>query len=309
MNDRIIELIKKLTEQDKKNLSQKALKVCEEAGELAKVILPFDNAHATTHRFTDKAQITEEVIDTCLAALSVAYNIGATDDEIIDMFDHKMRKWANLQAREAKIGDKLPYEIHVTVSGLSKETFEIVCKNIGVKPILLDLHHTHDDEILKDVMTSSVHLGNNRSAYEEMERIANHFENVLGATVLRKKIETVPWHPAAPSIEFENYEMPKNCYFESHIGVLCKEEDYEILKGIAVKHNAHLSRNIFKKVGDQIVIMITLRWYDGSRESFESARDAIIYELSLREYETDKVITEFSVYDTKISHDFAWINS
>ena len=158
-------------------------------------------------------------------------------------------------------------------------------------------------------MTSSVHMGTNRSAYEEMERIASHFENITGANVVRKKIETVPWHPAAPSQEFENFTMPKNCYFESHIGVLCKEEDYEILKGIAVKHDAHLSRNIFKKIGDQIVIMITLRWYEGGRESFENARDRIIIELGLRDFETDKVITEFSIYDTKVSHDAAWINS
>ncbi len=46
--------IQLLTETDQKSLSQKALKACEEVGELAKVFLPFENAHACNHRFVDK---------------------------------------------------------------------------------------------------------------------------------------------------------------------------------------------------------------------------------------------------------------
>lgn len=52
---------------------------------------------------------------------------------------------------------------------------------------------------LKDVMTSSKHFGDNRSAYEEANRIANKLTS-FGYKVVRKKIETVPWHPAAPVI-------------------------------------------------------------------------------------------------------------
>lgn len=39
------DFIKKLSLSDKKTLSQKALKTCEEVGELAKAVLPFDSAH------------------------------------------------------------------------------------------------------------------------------------------------------------------------------------------------------------------------------------------------------------------------
>ena len=44
MNKELLKLIKELSLKDKKSLSQKALKTSEETGELARVILPFDNA-------------------------------------------------------------------------------------------------------------------------------------------------------------------------------------------------------------------------------------------------------------------------
>lgn len=40
MNNKLLEVIIKLSKKDKKNLSQKALKLTEEVGELAKVVLP-----------------------------------------------------------------------------------------------------------------------------------------------------------------------------------------------------------------------------------------------------------------------------
>ena len=60
MNTQLLDYIKKLSLDDKKTLSQKALKVAEESGELAKVVLPFDNAAGTIHRFIEKGRILEE---------------------------------------------------------------------------------------------------------------------------------------------------------------------------------------------------------------------------------------------------------
>ena len=47
MNTELLSYIQKLSIRDKKTLSQKALKVTEECGELARVVLPFDNAAGT----------------------------------------------------------------------------------------------------------------------------------------------------------------------------------------------------------------------------------------------------------------------
>jgi NTP pyrophosphatase (non-canonical NTP hydrolase) len=304
--------IKLLTEKDKKNLSQKALKVCEEAGELAKVILPFDNAHGTTHRFVDRQRILEEVADIYLTSISVAYDLGFSDDEIEEMIYRKSLKWGDLQSREDVLSsksnpDKIPYEIHVTVLDANKEMFYTACEKIGVKPIVLDLQTKDGKHVFEDVMSSSVHLGNNRSAYEEMTRISNALSFV--GTVVREKIETVPWHPAAPSDEHMNPVMPTDCYFECHLGVNIKNDtEYNDIKCIASMCDAHLSRNIFKKHDDgSSTVMVTYRKYEGTYEDFQKGMAWLKLEIDRTECEIEKTIIEFSIYDTRVSHDAEWL--
>jgi len=261
MDKKILDYIKTLTKSDEKNLSQKALKTCEEVGELAKVVLPYDNAFATNHRFVSKARILEECADGYLCLQSIVYDLDFSDEEFETMVSHKMKIWADLQAREHRLKYPIPYEIHVTVdiekskpvftsdgnafisneeiSKLQKNNLETLqkhtveefkrdCKDAGVKPILLDLHLS-GGKVMKDLMTSSTFMGNNREAYEEMKRIT-HSLRQGGWEVVREKIETIPWHPAAPSQKHENPVMPPNCYFESHLNCLCTEEKLEILK-------------------------------------------------------------------------------
>ena len=55
MNKNISDFIRTLSEKDKKTLSQKCLKLVEEVGELARIILPYDSAHGTiTDLLTEK---------------------------------------------------------------------------------------------------------------------------------------------------------------------------------------------------------------------------------------------------------------
>jgi hypothetical protein len=302
----LTKFIKELTEQDNKNLSQKALKVCEEAGELAKVVLPFDNADGTLHRFVDKHKILEEVADVYLTAISVAYDLGFTDDEINDMIDTKAKKWADLQRHENKVNEKIPFEIHVTVQAADTDIFREVCKKLDVKPIILDLQ-TKNKTIIKDIMSSSTHMGTNRSAYEEMKRIS-HGLAMEGYDVVREKIETVPWHPAAPSNDSEK-SMPKNCYFETHIGVnVLNENRKKYLESVVGLFDAHMSRNAFKVHDDgSWMQMVTMRWYKGTREHFEREADALYKTIQNHGFDVEKRITEFSIYDTKVSHDFEWL--
>jgi NTP pyrophosphatase (non-canonical NTP hydrolase) len=299
------EFIKELTRQDKKTLSQKGLKVSEEAGELAKVILPFDSACSTNHRFVDKRNILEEVADIYLSAISVAYDLGFSDDEIEDMISYKAKKWADLQKRQSKINNKIPYEIHITVQNVNTECFISVCNNLNVKPIFLALQSNQKD--VEDVMTSSVHMGNNRSSYEEMKRISDGLKNA-GMDVVREKIETVPWHPASPSNEQMEPFMPTDCYFETHMGVLVTECTQSKLRVIAEEHNSHLSKNIFKINTDGSYIqMVTYRKYDGVVEDFNEFADKLYNAIIGDGFEIDKRITEFAIYDTKNSHDFNWL--
>lgn len=336
MNNNINDFIKSLSIKDKKTLSQKSLKLVEEVGELARVILPYDSAHGTNHRFIDREAILEEVVDVYLTNISIAHSLGFTDEEFNDMLVKKSEKWSQLQAAEEKAEFPLPFEIHVTVdmerivdgNGDSKngkklfiEDFKRHCISLGVKPIVIDIE-INDGSITKDVMTSSKHFGDNRSAYEESERICNELKK-YGYKVLRNKIESVPWHPAAPTIT-TGEPIPNGCYFESHIGVVItpdrKEDLQEFVDGlnqrctsagrVELGGTAKLSRNFFKKMENgKFVNMITYRNNMTSAKRFQGEVKQI--ENSLKHwsnnFEYEKVEIEYAVYDTNVTHDAKWI--
>lgn len=305
--NKTLDYIKLLTKKDKKNLSQKTLKAQEELGELAKVVLPYENAHATTHRFVEKQRILEECADELLCILSICYDLDFTDAEILAMMDRKSIKWADLLAREGRIKYPIPYEIHITVEEADLESFKNTCSNIGVKPIFLDLHLSNNG-IMKDLMTSSVFHGNNKEAYLETKRISEALKTA-GFKVVREKIETIPWHPSAPSLTHNNPVMPKDCYFESHLNVVCNDETKELLGQLSEKHNAKMSRNVFKKLeNDKFTIMVTYRSYDKVYEDFKTSLEFLKNDIINKNYIIEKEIVEFSIFDTKVSHDSSWIN-
>lgn len=220
MNPTLLAYARLLAQRDKKTLSQKALKSAEEVGEMAKKILAFENAPGSTHRFVARRDVLEEAVDTLLCALSVAYDLEATDEEIEEMMLLKAQKWDNLQVREAGVKYPLPYEMHVTVAqAASADDFREACADLKVKPIFLALQDTGGNTVLHDVMTSSVFFGDNRLALEELDRVSAGLVQ-RGFDVVRRKIETVPWHPAAPSSVNGVSQMPPGGYFESHLNIL-----------------------------------------------------------------------------------------
>jgi NTP pyrophosphatase (non-canonical NTP hydrolase) len=339
---KIEEYIKELSKKDKKTLSQKALKLVEEVGELARVVLPYDSAHGTNHRFIDRDALLEEIADVHLTNISIAHSLGFTEDELNDMMIRKAEKWATLQAKEDKATFPLPYEIHVTVDlensythkHINEESlneFKEDCKCIGVKPIVIDLE-MKDKSSMKDVMTSSKFFGDNRTAYEESERITKRLKE-MGYEVVRKKIETVPWHPAAPQDKDKDHPLwhgepiPNGCYFESHIGVLVTKETKPDLEELVdflnesiceLSGTAKLSKNFFKKTEDgRFVNMLTYRSNMANAKEFESEVRSIERIISgkndwsmldgFRSFEYEKVEIEYAVYDTNVTHDAKWI--
>ena len=330
----INDFIKTLSIKDKKTLSQKGLKLVEEVGELARVILPYDSAHGTNHRFIDREAILEEVVDVYLTNISIAHSLSFTDEEFQDMLIKKSEKWSQLQASEEKAEFPLPFEIHVTVDAsemrdpimfdtkrFDLDLFKEACDDIGVKPIVIDLEINDGSEI-QDVMTSSKHFGDNRTAYEESERISNKLKN-WGFKVVRNKIESVPWHPAAP-IRTTGEPIPNGCYFESHIGVIItpdrKEDLQEFVDGlnagctaagrVELGGTAKLSRNFFKKMEDgKFINMITYRNNMTSTKKFQDEVKQIENSLKhwANNFEYEKVEVEYAVYDTNVTHDAKWI--
>lgn len=325
MSKYINDFIKDLSIKDKKTLSQKTLKLVEEVGELSRVILPFDSAPGTNHRFSDRERILEEVVDVYLSNISIAHSLGFTEEEFNEMLNKKTDKWAKLQLKEAEVTFPLPYEIHVTVDTSENffecdiDGFKSKCQEIDVKPIVLDLEMK--EGTLKDIMTSSKHFGDNRTAYEEANRIANKLTS-FGYKVVRNKIETVPWHPAAPTFK-TGEPIPNGCYFESHIGVVISPDEKEALQEfvqglndrcteagrIEIGGTCKLSQNFFKKSkdGSKFVNMLTYRDNMTCREDFEHGVEAIKWSLDKCGFEFEKVEVEYALYDTNVNHDSKWI--
>ena len=335
----INDFIKNLSIKDKKTLSQKGLKLVEEMGELARIILPYDSAHGTNHRFTDREALLEEVVDIHLSNISIAYSLGFTDEEFNDMLIRKSQKWSQLQANEEKAEFPLPFEIHVTVDATEMkdpvmfdtksfdlEIFKQACDDIKVKPIVINLEINGESD-MEDVMTSSKHFGDNRTAYEESRRICEEL-NKYGFKVLRNKIESVPWHPAAPVIS-TGKEIPNGCYFEAHIGVTIypgqKDELNDFVKNIedtyainfsgvgdpltSLSGTAKLSQNFFKKSkdGSKFVNMLTYRSNMCGSPKFKLEVEGIKHLLGEEGFEFEKVEVEYAVYDTNVTHDAKWI--
>jgi NTP pyrophosphatase (non-canonical NTP hydrolase) len=306
MFTQILDYVKTLSLRDKKNLNEKVLKTVEEVGELAKKALPFSGAYGTRHRFSDQLGILEETADVMLCALSIAYDLGFDDEQIVEMMFKKANKWADVQNKSDQLPDpnKIPFELHLTVSDVEdKEDFRNVCKIAGVKPIFLELETATTN--IPDVMTSSKHIGNNQTVMEEMERIAWLLKG-YAYTITRKKVETVPWHSMAP--QTSGAIMPKDCYFETHIGLAITTAELGKLHELTGANGVHLSRNPFKKLdNDTHVRMCTLRSYTQSREEFNKHRDSFVDLLKANDFNILDIINEFAIYDTNTHHDSAWL--
>lgn len=313
LSKELTEYLRFLSKRDTKNLTQKTLKTTEELGELARKVLPYENAFATNHRIVTKANILEEVADTMLCLLSIAHDIEASDEDIESMVSRKAAVWAEKQEAEIGLSFPIPFEIHITVStsapGFDLENFKLACKDVGVKPIVIDLQNNGGDAVMQDVMTSSKHFGDNNTVMKEVERISNGLKHQC-FSVIREKVESVPWHPAAPRRSNTTSEMPKDCYFESHFAVILNEgQDASPLDVIATEYNLHKSRNIFKKYDNGVsIIMLTSRAYDGTYEDFLEKAEAVKAAFAEKKFDIEKVIIEFSVFDTRVSHDSAWLS-
>lgn len=248
-----------------------------------------------------------------LVLISMLYDekLNISFEDLEQTIIYKANKWAELQNRELDIKYPLPYEIHVTVNaeGIIIDSFKDACRLLNVKPIVLDLE-INNGSLIKDVMISSVFMGNNGEAIREVERISKGLKS-FGFDVVREKVETVPWHPTAPSKKNNNLKMPENCYFECHFGILLnsqkeKEELKETLNSTIF--DIHLSQNFFKKNQDGTYkIMATYRSYNDYYEQFEKNVKQIEELLKFDKYKLDKTLIEFSVYDTKVTHDSEWI--
>lgn len=189
------------------------------------------------------------------------------------------------------------YEVHITVETNDIEKFKADCEELGVKPIVIELQHSKG--AYQQVMTSSKYTGDNHESIVKLLRASLHLG--FGYDIVRMKVE---YHP-----DFVP-DKTKILYYESHLRVLIKNEEEElILDQCCKKCSFHKSRNVFKKLenGDKY-IMATFRIRDVPKREFYNLLSPFSYLLNLSNIKCDKVEVEACVLDTNEELDKEWLN-
>lgn len=88
-----IERIYQITKDDRKDITQKALKLCEETGEVAQAILSYTNASGCGYKSKTIDDITEEIADVYIVALSLACQLDIPFEKIEEMVEKKLDVW------------------------------------------------------------------------------------------------------------------------------------------------------------------------------------------------------------------------
>ena len=285
----LIDYLNRLSDADTKTLSQRLTKGIAEYGELSDALLSYEGAPGGLARYTSREQIIDEIADVALCLYSIARKIEATPEELVDMIIRKANKWQGKQDATAEIKDvtRIPYEVHVSITPPKKDSanydacrrlFSYTCKEIGVKPTILTLYGKNSE--WEDWMTSSTFVGTNRQVDTYMESIV-HRLRVAGLSPIRKKVETVPWHPAAKALT--------GCYFEKHWEIAITPEKLDELRSFARTRAGAVSRNTRKPMIDDKIIM------------------SIENDLTEGGFVVIDSIAEYAVYDSAEGMDKDWL--
>lgn len=111
MDKHFINYVRELSKRDPKNLQGKALKTAEEMGTLAQRVLSYTGAPGNRHRIVQREDLLSDCADLILCSMSIAYDVGVTDDDFEKILWEKSRKWEGLQTSEAAVGQPLYYEV------------------------------------------------------------------------------------------------------------------------------------------------------------------------------------------------------
>lgn len=211
----------------------------------------------------------------------------------------------------ASVPPAMPYEIHLTVKDIDRDTFVAACKHAKVKPVMLDLH-TRMNTIIPDAMTSQRVKGQFFDALRAACATAHVLRVQYGMPVVRYKIETAPFHPAAVA-EHRGADQ----YFECHIPIEVPTDMVNVMWwrevcNLCASLNLHLSRNVFKvseETGTSIH-MATLRDYRATSVDFQRmVEDAVrVIRQSGLGLTIGSTEIEFAIMDTHPAHDSQWIS-
>ncbi len=202
------------------------------------------------------------------------------------------------------------FEAHITVGELQGDQlayFKLVCQDLGVKPILIQLSR---GKHVMQPMTSSNHAGTLEQVVTRLKEIAEEFRHPKNSwNVTRIKVEAAPWNTDIPQNNNEASKHPETNYFEYHLKLLLGGEEERITAKYACElHGAHLSSNAFKKRSDgKIENFATMRSYGTGKAEAELLFEAFRQDMEKSQIEVGKSVLEYTVYDTNLGLDDAWL--
>lgn len=185
----------------------------------------------------------------------------------------------------------MEFEIHITVKNNGIDKFIQDCKELGLKPVLIEAGCSNQ------LMTSSKH--SNKNFFEVLVPLCDLLIE-RNYSLLRLKVEKKP-----ESTKDENFS-----YYESHIRLkLPKDFNYDELKKECLIQNFHLSKNLFKKDEDFNYQMITYRMNKGCLTKFNLVINKMTKRLNDMGINYDKIEIEECIYDTNENLDKEWITN
>jgi len=169
------------------------------------------------------------------------------------------------------------YESHITVADVTDEKFKTVCKEYGLKPVIIEKDTGSE---LRQVMTAKFHRTKVlEQALNEMNEIATKFDNII-----RKKLEFIVG---------KNSTLPAYKYLEFHSKYKVPQEMESIFTKTVLDNGGHVAKNVARP----------------GNFMFATSRDKAVHtaiQKNLAEFELINTISECVVYDDNESIDSKW---
>lgn len=93
INENNLELLKELSLNNPKKLSDIIIKLSEENGEVSEAYLSMNNVNGSGYKEKNSNDLLEELLDVIMVASSAIYKMNVTDKEINEIFERKLNKW------------------------------------------------------------------------------------------------------------------------------------------------------------------------------------------------------------------------
>ena len=196
-------------------------------------------------------------------------------------------------------------EIHITVISNDIDKFIRDCKDLNVKPIVIELQ-LQDKLSEYQVMTSSKFEGD--TYHEELQSLTLKLQS-LGYTIVRQKVEIYP-DKNVPHVEHKYYESHLRLKFPKSYDIDEFQEAFKLMKFNDVWH---LSKNTLKSDSEFFYQMVTYRAkstpFSNDINTFKLIIKCMESYLNIVKVEYDKVEIEECIYDSNMDLDSKWIKN